>query len=385
MKDYIPKILLIDDIPQNIQVLGSFLSELNYHLSFATSATEALRLTSVNTYDLILLDIMMPDMDGFELCEKIKQNENLIDIPIIFISARTDHESILKGFTTGGVDYITKPFNSHELLARVKTHIELRKQKLLLSNINTELEDIVMQRTLELRNANKQLLSLDQAKNNFLQLISHELRTPLNNITLMIDVLKMKLVEDKYSNYIFRIEDSVRKLIDFAELALLITTLSTSLKDLSWNKIYVKDLFKNVLVNFQNEITSKKIIVVNNINSTDIQFEGEYGLIEKCIEILISNAIKFSSNEGRIYFSASSESGFVTITIKDEGKGFDKSILENLFSAFTVSEIDHHQQGFGLSLKLANLIINAHQGQITIKNNTNISGATVQLIFKEKL
>lgn len=385
MKDYIPKVLLIDDIPQNIQVLGSFLSELNYHLSFATSASEALRLTTVNSYDLILLDIMMPDMDGFELCEKIKQCENLSDVPIIFISARTDHESILKGFTIGGVDYITKPFNSHELLARVKTHIELRKQKLLLSRINSDLEDIVMQRTVELRNANKQLMSLDQAKNNFLQLISHELRTPLNNITLMIDVLKMKLVEDKYSNYIYRIEDSVRKLIDFAELALLITTLSTSLKDLSWSKIYVKDLFKNVLENFQNEISSKKISIINNVNSSEFQFEGEYSLIEKCIEILISNAIKFSLNEGRIYLNATSESDKIIITIKDEGKGFDVTILENIFSAFTVSEINHHQQGFGLSLKLVNLIVNAHQGQIVVKNNVDVKGASVQLIFKEKI
>lgn len=385
MKEYTPKVLLVDDIPQNIQVLGSFLSELEYHLSYATSASEALRLVTVNKYDLILLDIMMPDMDGFELCEKFKRMTEIAEIPIIFISARTDHESILKGFQTGGVDYITKPFNSHELIARVKTHIDLRKQKMLLKQINFELEDIVYHRTEELRNANKQLMKLDESKNNFLHLISHELRTPLNNISLMIDVLKLKLIDERYSNYFSRIEDSVRKLIDFSELAILITTLSSSVNELIWHKIHVRDMVKSVIDKHQHTIIERKIIVENEIPNSDFFVEGEYGLLEKTINIVLSNAIKYSFDAGIVNISAYKEAGNIVIIFKDQGVGFEQKMLDDVFTAFSVSEINHHQQGFGLSLKLLNLIVDAHQGHVEIKNNEDGKGASVILTFKEKL
>jgi diguanylate cyclase (GGDEF)-like protein len=121
------KILLVDDIPANLNVLVETLKNEGYNLSFATSGEIALTTVEKFQPDLILLDIMMPGIDGFETCQRLKQNQATKHIPVIFITAKTDTEDIVKGFTFGGVDYITKPFRQDEVLARVRTHLTLQK------------------------------------------------------------------------------------------------------------------------------------------------------------------------------------------------------------------------------------------------------------------
>lgn len=121
------KLLIVDDVPRNIQIVCNILQEDEYDIYFANDGQSALDKVSENEFDLILLDIMMPGIDGFEVCNSIKSNSKTKEIPIIFLTAKTDTESIIKGFELGAVDYVTKPFNSAELLARVKTHLILKK------------------------------------------------------------------------------------------------------------------------------------------------------------------------------------------------------------------------------------------------------------------
>ena len=127
-------VLIIDDTPKNIQVVGNFLQNEGYELSFATSGEEALNILSNEIPNIILLDVIMPEINGFDLCEKIKSIREYKKIPILFLTIKTDSESIIKGFESGGVDYITKPFNPHELLARIKTHLKL-------TDVQKELEE----------------------------------------------------------------------------------------------------------------------------------------------------------------------------------------------------------------------------------------------------
>jgi putative two-component system response regulator len=135
------QILIVDDIPDNIQVAMNILRESNYDFSFATSGESAYKLLDNNSFDLVLLDVMMPGLDGFELCEMMQANENMKNIPVIFLTAKADIDSISKGFSVGGVDYITKPFQADELVARVKTHLELYKAKEVLRQNNLTLEN----------------------------------------------------------------------------------------------------------------------------------------------------------------------------------------------------------------------------------------------------
>ncbi len=124
-----PFILIVDDNPQNVQFLGNVLTENSYELAIAMDGKQALDFLQKKVPDLILLDIMMPVMDGYEVCRRVKQMQAIKDIPIIFLSAKTETEDLVKGFEAGAVDFVTKPFSTAELLVRIKTHVELKRAR----------------------------------------------------------------------------------------------------------------------------------------------------------------------------------------------------------------------------------------------------------------
>ena len=133
------KLLIVDDLPENIKVLGKSLQRDEYLISFATSGEQAIEMATSNELDLILLDIMMPGMDGYEVCRRLKAEERTRQIPIIFITAKTEKKDIVRGFEAGAVDYVTKPFNTAELFARVQTHLDLSHSKRIIQNQAEEL------------------------------------------------------------------------------------------------------------------------------------------------------------------------------------------------------------------------------------------------------
>ncbi|MFC1708393.1 response regulator, partial [Planctomycetota bacterium] len=134
-----PLVLIVDDNPRNLQVLGPTLREQRYDLTAATDGETALRIAHEAEPDLILLDIMMPGMDGYTVCERLKASPTTAEIPVIFLTARTDTDSLVKGFELGAVDYVTKPFQRQELLSRVSTHLELREARRRLVEKNAKL------------------------------------------------------------------------------------------------------------------------------------------------------------------------------------------------------------------------------------------------------
>lgn len=151
-------ILIVDDIGKNIQLLAKILTSEGYDISYATDGQQALKMVETENYDLILLDIMMPGMDGFEVCHLIKMNPAKKDIPIIFLTARTQSQDIVQGFEKGAVDYITKPFNTSELIARVANHLELKRAK-----------DKIYAQNIELKEMNDELQVANNALGNALE------------------------------------------------------------------------------------------------------------------------------------------------------------------------------------------------------------------------
>lgn len=152
------RILIVDDTPKNIQVLGTILKIKNYQINVAQNGLQALEVVQKIRPDLILLDVMMPELDGFETCKRLKASEDTRDIPVIFLTAKVEQEDIINGFKLGAVDYVTKPFNQTELLARVDTHIQLQKAREELQNQNEILEQKVRERTQEIRETQKETL-----------------------------------------------------------------------------------------------------------------------------------------------------------------------------------------------------------------------------------
>ena len=151
------RVLIVDDTPQNIQVLGTVLREQNYQINVAQNGLQALDSVEKVPPDLILLDVMMPELDGFETCKRLKANDDTKDIPVIFLTAKVETDDVVHGFELGAVDYVTKPFNATELLARVRTHLELQRLRRELEEYNTQLEQKVAERTAEVRQAHFQL------------------------------------------------------------------------------------------------------------------------------------------------------------------------------------------------------------------------------------
>jgi len=219
-KDF--KILIVDDVPKNIQVLGNILMAENYQLSYSQNGKEALAAVKHNDFDLILLDIMMPVVDGYEVCRQLKSDSKTKDIPIIFLTAKVEKESIVKGLRLGAVDYVTKPFNSEELIARVRTHLSLKDKSEQLQSMNQILEQKVAERTAQLKKANEKLSTLEKAKSEFLTIISHELRTPLNGISGFTDILLDSLTSTEHEEFIRYLKISADRLVRFSEMALLI-------------------------------------------------------------------------------------------------------------------------------------------------------------------
>lgn len=373
------KILVVDDNVKNVQVVANVLSEKGYDIEYALNGPDALQLVASENFDLILLDIMMPEMDGFEVCRSIKKDENKREIPIIFLTAKTDVESIQKAFKTGGVDYVSKPFNIDELLARVETHVELKVSKDKLKKVNCWLEEKVLERTAELKIANSKLLELDNAKTQFLKIISHEIRTPLNGIIGGLSLIKEYGLTEESIEFIDMLDISAKRLEAFSYKALDISNLNIRGKEtISLEKANITQIISQVIADLESTWKSKEINIsqIKNTDSVIINVDLKY--FYKCIYNIIHNAIKFSPVNGLVLASVSNFDNKLVIEIKDEGVGFNEGFAINDIKPFDTK--NHVDSNPGLGLFLSNQIIRAHGGTIKNGNNKDI-GAFVKIIL----
>ena len=180
-------ILIVDDIPKNIQLLGNILSNHGYNIAVATNGKQALTIIEKKLPDLVLLDVMMPEIDGFEVCQRIKDNPASREIPVIFLTAKHEVEDKIRGFEVGGSDYVTKPFETAEVIARVRTHLQLKNALDTIHQYNQQLERIVDERTEALIRAERHA-----AFSMLIQGIVHNLRNPLNAISGSIQLIEME-------------------------------------------------------------------------------------------------------------------------------------------------------------------------------------------------
>lgn len=380
-------ILVVDDNPKNIQVIGSILREVGYSVGFALDGQQALTLLrKTNDYNLVLLDVNMPVMNGFETCRVMKENEILKDIPVLFLTALDEINDIVAGFDAGGQDYIVKPFNSKELLSRVKTHIELKHVKDQLKLVNQWLEEKVQERTSELQQtnlrleaANRELQTLDKAKSDFLNIISHEINTPLNGIVGYIDILKEELIHTELYEMLQYLEVSVRRLERFSRVSLRITELGTKNVIIRKEVIYLHQLIESTKNKLAEQIEDKGIILSIEGVINDSSICGEMELIELCFESILKNAISYSPNGGKITININSNSEQTVCNFIDEGSGFSTNALKNIYQLFAPGE-QHFEGNKGLDLALVKFILDVHKGEIKVRNN-EIQGATVTLIF----
>lgn len=378
------KILIVDDNPKNLQVLGNLLEKNHYHVEYALSGSEALEWIKSEQFDLLLLDIMMPGMDGYEVCEIIRKDEQYQDIPIIFLTAKTDKESIVKGFELNAQDYVSKPFDTAELLARINTHLELKDSRDKLKNVNQWLEQKVDEKTRALQESNKkleealtELQNLDKMKSYFLNMTSTEIRTPLTGIIGTLHVLKNQEASFALKNLIDLLEKSVSRLENFANKAILTTELSAKTYPFKEEEIDVAEIVNFSLLELNEELRQRNIDIEEHLE--DIKISGDKDLIFKALLFLIRNASEHTGDESKIEISLKNEDRGIVLSILDFGKGFSKETIEEIYSPFRFKE-EAFNENNELSMYIVKLIMDYHHGALKVFNKKN-AGACVELIF----
>jgi len=387
LKDF--KVLAVDDNPKNIQVIGSILMEANYEVGFAMDGKQALELlTESKDYDLVLLDVNMPVMNGFETCKAIRHNELLREIPVIFLTALNEPENILTGFDVGGQDYVAKPFNSKELLSRVKTHLDLKRSKDQLKMVNQWLEIKVKERTQELQTANEELgiannelLVIDKAKGDFLEKLSHEIRAPLAGIMGFISVLQNDINPTELMELLKYLDVSAARLERFTTISMLITELRTKTTSISREEVNVDNLIEFSVERQSDQIKLRNMSVEIEKSIDTITINGEKSLLEICFESLLDNALKYSPNGSKLTINIRMMQDQVICSFVDQGRRFNSETLSNIFGFLSQND-KQFEDNEALDLALVNLIMNAHLGKMEMTNNDN-GGATIRLIFPD--
>ncbi|MCP3921667.1 MAG: hybrid sensor histidine kinase/response regulator [Desulfobacterales bacterium] len=389
------RVLVVDDAQANIKVLNELLRN-QYHISVATNGPDALDIAnSKNKPDIILLDIMMPGIDGYEVCKQIKANSKISHIPIIFITAKTETEDIVKGFKMGAIDYILKPFNSEEFLARIDTHLQLKKAKEkiemdsveiknLNSNIqkinreliglNTSLEEKVKQRTLELSDANKRLAYLNDEKMVFLKYLSHEMNTPLNFISAANIINKDDMSEDNLEIVemikmgFSRLNDFIKEVIGYFDLGQIVCKkVNVSLEEV------IKEVKSTV---------DTKSITLELLLKEQIRVNADKTYLTQLISILIENAIVFSRPNGHVLIETSTINDKPVLIITDKGKGIKRENLEAVFIPFVIQDFERHDGGYGLNLPKAKVIATSHNWSLYAESDGIDKGSRFTVVFK---
>jgi two-component system, sensor histidine kinase and response regulator len=384
------KILLVDDRPDNLMSMEIVLEDQGYTFYKATSGKDALKiLLKEDDFSLILLDVRMPIMDGYETAELIYQREKLRLVPIIFITGQDYEEAAMfKGYQAGAVDYIRKPFSPQILRSKVAVFAELhRKNQLLtkqeeklrvinedLMRLNSELENRVKERTLQLETLNSELKDLNLSKDKFLSVISHDLRNPATALIatsekLNRDIEKLSTPDVKnLSNIIHRtahkIVQQLNELVDWAKKQREKTSFSPK-------KINLVEGMNDSLELLKGIAAQKEIDLVNTIVD-EMYVSADSLMLRSIVQNLVTNAIKYTPQKGSITISASQSDRMVEICVADTGIGMSSEIMDRLFDEFNPSlKGTNNEHGTGLGLILVKDFVTQHGGTIQVESNEN--------------
>lgn len=345
-----PLILIVDDLPENLAVLGNILRDEGYQIAVANCGPQAIKIASSRNPDLILLDIAMPDMDGLTTSCHIKENPETADIPVIFLTARTDSVDVLKGFKAGAVDYITKPFKAGELLVRVSTHIELKRSRDQIAKQKAALDNLLETR--------KKLFSV----------ITHDLKSPFAGLLTLINVM----VEcfDSYSKEEFKdslslIKETSDNIHSLMQNLTHWAKLNTNAIEYSPRTVNLLSLVKSTFGPLSINYLKKNIGLNINIPEETTLFTDP-DLLRVVIYNLLSNAGKFSHHGSYVSVDYTTDATGPCITVTDSGTGMPQRQLDSLFNGGSVvsSPGTANESGSGIGLLLCREMIEKAGGSI---------------------
>ena len=409
-----PKLMIVDDIPENIAIIGQALKS-DFDIIVAASGKRALALanSASSRPDLILLDIMMPEMDGYEVCRKLKGNEFTKDIPVIFVTARGKEEDETKGLALGAVDFIAKPFSLAIVKARVQTQLELKLKRDQLVEHQQQLEERVGERTRELVEANRLLNneiemrkeieselikardlaeSANRAKSEFLANLSHEFRTPLTAVIGLTDIVMDEELDDYTMDNLRAVKDSALKLLDMVNNIIEIVQIETGRVRLSEQGFDLKSILEDSAREHIDDARKKNIEITCRLDKdTPPLVVGDFKRLGRILSILIGNAVKFS-DQGSITISAVREPSpeqpnGVHFLVVDTGIGIEPDRIPVLFKDLTQADgsINRKYGGLGLGLTMVRKMVGLMDGKIWLESTLGKGSAFHMILPLEPL
>jgi two-component system sensor histidine kinase/response regulator len=361
-------IMVVDDNPVNLKLLEGMLGQAGYGVRSFTRGRSALVSAALNPPDLILLDINMPELTGYEVCERLKSDPKLATIPVIFLSALIQTEDKVKALRCGGVDYISKPFEFEEMKARVETHLMLCRLQRALQSQNESLERAVATRTAELAEANQRLRILDQSKNEFLQLISHEFRTPLNGLLGVGELLLSDLASSPENDELREMfEQSRQRILSILDDAMLLTQIDVQRERFLAGAVKLSLGLKQA-VSATTELAQTRHVRIEPLPGEDGMVVGDEKLLVKALTALIETAVKFSERDKTVQIGWRAESDTVVLTIDSFGKIIPTDQLSKFFDLFSIGEASTPGGDLGLGPPVAFRILALFGGTVTVAN-----------------
>jgi len=343
------KILIVDDMPENVGALFYFLDANDFELLVAREGHSALQIATQERPDLVLLDVMMPGMDGFETCHRLKQNETTRDIPVIFMTALVEPIDKIKGLELGAVDYVTKPFHQEELLARINTHITLRQLQQ------------------QLKDKNSELAVKNEELDAFAHTVAHDLKSPLNHLISLSDFL----LETQAKELNAQGQHCIHMMLTMSEKMVSIIDALLLLAGISQQKIELAPLDMATIIQ---QVQQRLMPLLK-------QYQGEIILpphwptasgyapwVEEIWANYLTNGLKYGGQPPRLELGALADANMIRFWVRDNGYGLSMQAQSQLFTPFTRLEQVSDEEGHGLGLSIVHRIAERLGGQVGVES-----------------
>ncbi|HEY9644170.1 MAG TPA: response regulator [Coleofasciculaceae cyanobacterium] len=348
-------ILIVDDTPDNLRLLSAMLTNQGFEVRKALNGQRAIFSAQADPPDLVLLDIKMPDMDGYEVCRRLKADSQTCEVPIIFISALDDALDKVQAFAAGGIDYVTKPFHEAEVLARIENQLRLQRLQ----------KQLVEQ--------NKELVRSNRELEQFAYVVSHDLQQPLQSVTGFIKLIMLRYqdqLDETAHDYLKRIHDAGNRMQRLIQD--LLAYAQVGKKDLKFQPIDSNQILQQVLENLQGAIAEKQVNLI--CDRLPMVFGNETQLIQ-LFQNLISNAIKFVAADTQPQIKISvmpQENHSWLFAIHDNGIGIEPQNIERIFEVFHRAQAANPYPGTGIGLATCKKIVENHGGRIWVDSQLNV-------------
>ncbi|MEQ2449449.1 hybrid sensor histidine kinase/response regulator [Odoribacter splanchnicus] len=353
------KLLVVDDVQTNVLLLKALLSKDGYGILVANNGQEALEVIRNENPDLILLDVMMPGMDGFEVAERLKSEEYRCEIPIIFLTALDDTQSIVNGFKLGAGDFISKPFRKEELMVRIKHQLSLVAARRIIEEKNEELRKTIA------------------GRDKMYSVIAHDLRSPMASMKMLLNTIMMSVEKDKIDPDIFDMLEMSNKTSEevFSLLDNLLKWTKSQLGKLTVisQKLDISGLADGV-VEVMNSVAEVKHIKLIRTDHESFFVYVDIEMIKSVLRNLISNAVKFSNPDSDIKVGIKAEDGKVIVSVTDSGKGIKKEDQHKLLKDSThfTTYGTNSEEGSGLGLLLCRDFARKNGGELWFESEENL-------------